>query len=86
VLKGDVPSPAAPPSGCRFWTRCWLREQLDDPEICETEDPALRDIGGDHVVACHFSEEITPVRVEDAARSVSLADITDDAGEGVPVA
>ena len=42
VLKGDLPSPAAPPSGCRFHTRCWLREQLGNPERCATEDPELR--------------------------------------------
>ena len=34
--------PANPPSGCRFHTRCWLREQLGNPESCETEDPPLR--------------------------------------------
>ena len=45
VLKGDVPSPAAPPSGCRFHTRCWLREQLGNPERCATEEPELRPIG-----------------------------------------
>ena len=42
VLKGDVPSPAAPPSGCRFHTRCWLREKLGNPESCSTEEPQLR--------------------------------------------
>ena len=45
VLTGDVPSPAAPPSGCRFHTRCWLREQLGNPEECTTLDPDFRDIG-----------------------------------------
>jgi oligopeptide/dipeptide ABC transporter ATP-binding protein len=60
VLKGDVPSPAAPPSGCRFHPRCWLREQLGDPERCETEDPPIRAVGtSDHMVACHFAERIS---------------------------
>ncbi|HEU4571759.1 MAG TPA: ABC transporter ATP-binding protein, partial [Candidatus Limnocylindrales bacterium] len=58
VLKGDVPSPAAPPSGCRFHTRCWLRERLGNPENCVTEDPPFRDIGAGHRVACHWAEEI----------------------------
>ena len=42
ILKGDVPSPVNPPSGCRFHTRCWLREKLGNPERCVTEDPELR--------------------------------------------
>jgi oligopeptide/dipeptide ABC transporter ATP-binding protein len=72
VLKGDVPSPANPPSGCRFHTRCWLREQLGNPENCVTDDPPLRVIGqGQHQAACHYAEEITPQRVEAAARSQS---------------
>ena len=58
VLKGDVPSPAAPPSGCRFHTRCWLREQLGNPENCTTIDPEFRDIGDDHLVACHWAEKV----------------------------
>ena len=41
VLKGDIPSPANPPSGCRFHTRCWLRERLGNPEICVTTEPVL---------------------------------------------
>ena len=70
VLKGDVPSPAAPPSGCRFHTRCWLRERLNNPENCETEDPAFRDIGGGHRVACHWAEEVPESVVAQAVPTV----------------
>jgi oligopeptide/dipeptide ABC transporter ATP-binding protein len=71
VLKGDVPSPANPPSGCRFHTRCWLREQLGNPDNCVSEEPLLRDVGGGHMAACHYAEEISPKRIDDAARSQS---------------
>jgi oligopeptide/dipeptide ABC transporter ATP-binding protein len=58
ILKGDVPSPVAPPSGCRFHTRCWLRERLGNPEECVTIDPMLREVGSGHGVACHFAENV----------------------------
>jgi oligopeptide/dipeptide ABC transporter ATP-binding protein len=67
ILKGDIPSPANPPSGCRFHTRCWLRERLGNPERCATEEPALTVPAGtastgdpdtDHAVACHFTDEV----------------------------
>ena len=59
ILRGDVPSPANPPSGCRFHTRCWLRRELGDPERCVAETPELRPLGSaGHSVACHFAEEI----------------------------
>jgi oligopeptide transport system ATP-binding protein len=58
ILRGDVPSPAAPPSGCRFHTRCWLREKLGNPEECVTIDPQLRTLDTGHEVACHFAEKV----------------------------
>jgi oligopeptide/dipeptide ABC transporter ATP-binding protein len=63
VLKGDLPSPTAPPSGCRFHTRCWLAERLGRPERCRTEEPALVPRGGGHEAACHFADEATASRV-----------------------
>jgi peptide/nickel transport system ATP-binding protein len=58
VLRGDPPSPAAPPSGCRFHTRCWLRESLDDPEICVTTDPPPGPAAGGGTVRCHFHDRV----------------------------
>jgi peptide/nickel transport system ATP-binding protein len=63
VLQGDVPSPANPPSGCRFHTRCWLRTRLNNPEDCETVEPQLRVVAGGHEVACHYAEQITDAMV-----------------------
>jgi oligopeptide/dipeptide ABC transporter ATP-binding protein len=62
ILRGDVPSPANPPAGCEFHTRCWLRRELGNPERCVEEDPELRPISAGHHVACHFAEELAGER------------------------
>ena len=72
ILKGDVPSPAKPPSGCRFHTRCWLRERLGNPEVCTTDDPPLRDVGGGQLAACHFAEQVTAQAAADSADRQSV--------------
>ncbi|MFJ9126315.1 ABC transporter ATP-binding protein [Streptomyces sp. NPDC102340] len=54
-LKGDVPSPVNPPSGCRFRTRCWKAT-----DKCATEAPPLVQVAGStdgHLTACHYPEE-----------------------------
>ena len=51
VLKGEVPSPMNPPSGCRFHTRC----PMAMPQ-CHSDDPPLRDRGDGQMVACHLAE------------------------------
>jgi oligopeptide transport system ATP-binding protein len=51
LLSGDVPSPIAPPPGCRFHTRC-----LYAKDICSEQEPPLREVGPNHFAACHFAE------------------------------
>jgi peptide/nickel transport system ATP-binding protein len=51
LLKGDVPSPISPPSGCRFHTRCWKAT-----EVCKTTEPPLLELKPGQQVACHHPE------------------------------
>jgi len=54
LLSGDLPSPAAPPAGCRFHTRC----PYVQPRRCRDEPPPLRPLAQGHAVACHWADEI----------------------------
>jgi oligopeptide/dipeptide ABC transporter ATP-binding protein len=68
VLEGDVPSPANPPSGCRFRTRCWKAQP-----ICAEETPPLIDRGHGHPSACHFAEIVKPLTMADAPQEEPAA-------------
>jgi len=59
LLQGDLPSPADPPVGCRFHTRCPFRQETR----CDTERPQLRLVGPGHQVACHFAQDIAAGRI-----------------------
>jgi peptide/nickel transport system ATP-binding protein len=82
VLTGELPSPAAPPAGCRFHPRCWLRKRLGNPAECSTIDPPMRADATGHEVACHFSDWLSsavsganagtePARLWSSSRSTS---------------
>ncbi|MCX4532485.1 dipeptide ABC transporter ATP-binding protein [Streptomyces sp. NBC_00841] len=76
LLKGDVPSPISPPSGCRFHTRCWKATQ-----VCKTQEPPLIALKTGHQVACHHPEnapdQVPGEEVLAAAReAVELVSVT----------
>jgi peptide/nickel transport system ATP-binding protein len=60
LLAGDLPSPANPPPACRFHTRC----PYVQPTRCRDDEPLLRRLAPDHVVACHWAEDIKAGKIE----------------------
>jgi peptide/nickel transport system ATP-binding protein len=60
LLPGDLPSPANPPAGCRFHTRC----PYVQPTRCKDEEPPLRRLAPNHVVACHWAEDVRVGKIQ----------------------
>jgi peptide/nickel transport system ATP-binding protein len=74
LLRGDVPSPILPPTGCRFHTRCWKAT-----EVCGTTEPPLIQLAPGHRTACHHPENAPDQRPQDtvsvaARETVELAE------------
>ncbi|CAM5621332.1 hypothetical protein SHIRM173S_03802 [Streptomyces hirsutus] len=83
LLTGDLPSPANPPSGCRFHTRCPGRR----PRSARPNGRGLKDVGGGHRVACHYvaeiaSGELKPTRPTGIEAVTETEDVLAERAEG----
>jgi len=81
LLRGDVPSPIAPPSGCRFHTRCWKAT-----EICRTTEPPLLELKPGQQVACHHPENAADQAPQDTVLLSAAREAVELVGEAVVAA
>jgi peptide/nickel transport system ATP-binding protein len=78
ILTGDLPSPANPPRGCRFHTRCpWKQETRCDTERPELRVPEIPGVGAHHRVACHWTEQIESGEIQPHEVAPSMTDLSD---------
>ncbi|MFJ9868802.1 ABC transporter ATP-binding protein [Streptomyces sp. NPDC101165] len=78
LLRGDVPSPIAPPSGCRFHTRCWKATQ-----ICKTTEPQLLELKPGQRVACHHPENFADQAPQDTVLLTAAKEASELVGDAV---
>ncbi|MFD9032887.1 ABC transporter ATP-binding protein [Streptomyces sp. NPDC059567] len=76
LLQGDVPSPIAPPPGCRFHTRCWKAT-----DVCKTVEPPMLELRPGQRVACHHPENAEGLTVPSARESVEVSGSVSAPGE-----
>ncbi|MDU0293894.1 ABC transporter ATP-binding protein [Saccharothrix longispora] len=81
LLTGDLPSPANPPTGCRFHTRCPWKQATK----CDTERPALREVLPGHKVACHWAEDIRAGRIRPHEVEAVLVEEDDGISPDLPL-
>ena len=82
LLAGDLPSPANPPSGCRFHTRCpWRQETRCDTERPELRVPEIDGVPASHRVACHWAEQIESGEIQAHAVAASLTEQVDSSAD-----
>jgi oligopeptide/dipeptide ABC transporter ATP-binding protein len=88
TIAGAPPDPGAWPAGCRFAARCVLRARLGDPEICETTDPPLLEVGPEHQAACHFTSRSGEIAagVDEAVVHQVIATAEAEEEASIPVA
>jgi oligopeptide/dipeptide ABC transporter ATP-binding protein len=88
TVAGAPPDPGTWPAGCRFAARCALRAKLGNPEVCDTVDPPLLDVGPVHRSACHFAHrtpemDAVSARVEEQVTAAAEAEEEASTGQAV---
>jgi oligopeptide/dipeptide ABC transporter ATP-binding protein len=76
VLRGDVPSPANPPPGCKFHPRCNYAR-----DVCMIKAPLWRELSKDHRVACHLADELALAGIDYASGGIKAQGVQDEVSQ-----